>query len=490
MWMRELATNTITADSRMGSHSAASPTMTTSCRGPVPQSCGPIGAGARAPQRARARRSTLRSDDHESPVRYRPPPPAHRAARGRTAAPGRALARGRAGPRGAPAGGGSRAPSRGGDAPGLPGPASGGVRRARPVLTAHPTESARRTILDLQARVAEGLLARDGAPEAERRAIEAQLEGEVELLWLTEEVRRDRLSVMDEVSNALWYLEDRLLEAAARVRERLVQAFEDEDATAPPPAILLTLGSWVGGDRDGNPFVTADATLAAARRARRAVLSHYASALTDLGARLSVSGRLAAPSPELRASLARDRAELPGVLEQHRGRDVDEPLRLKLSFMHARIAADPPGYASPREFERDLVLLGDALDAAGAAHARRALVDPLVARVRAHGFHGYRLDVREDAGVHTRALAALAMAAGLNLADGAAIRGELASPPRRAPRVALTESTERVIEVFRVMRAIQDEIGAAAAATYIVSRTRSADDLLRVLLLAREAGLR
>jgi len=219
------------------------------------------------------------------------------------------------------------------------------------------------------------------------------------------------------------------------------------------------------------------------------VLSHYASALTDLGARLSVSGRLAAPPLELRASLARDSAELPGVLEQHRRRDVDEPLRLKLSFMHARIEADPPGYASPREFERDLVLLGDALDAAGAAHARRALVDPLVARVRAHGFHGYRLDVREDAGVHTRALAELAAAAGLSLADGAAIRGELASPPRRAPRVALMESTERVIEVFRVMRAIQDEIGAAAAATYIVSRTRSADDLLRVLLLAREAGL-
>src|SRR5881397_2698234 len=360
----------------------------------------------------------------------------------------------------------------------------------RPVLTAHPTESARRTILDLQARLAEGLLARDGAPEAERRAIEAQLEGEVELLWLTEEVRRDRLSVMDEVSNALWYLEDRLLEAAARVRERLVQAFEDEYATAPPPAILLTLGSWVGGDRDGNPFVTADATLAAARRARRAVLSHYASALTDLGARLSVSGRLAAPSPELRASLARDRADLPGVLEQHRGRDVDEPLRLKLSFMHARIEADPPGYASPREFERDLVLLGDALDAAGAAHARRALVDPLVARVRAHGFHGYRLDVREDASVHTRALAELATAVGLGELNGEAIRRELVG--RRslhAPHVSLPGPTDGALQVFRVMRAIQDEIGTAAASTYIVSRTRSAEDLLRVLLLAREGGL-
>src|SRR5207247_1286660 len=144
--------------------------------------------------------------------------------------------------------------------------------RALPPDTAHPTESARRTILDLQARLAEGLLARDGAPEPQRRAIEGRLEGEVELLWLTEEVRRDRPSVMDEVSNALWYLEDRLLEAEWRVRERLIQAFEDEFGCGLAAVTPLTMGSWVGGDRDGNPFVTAEITLAAARSARRAVL--------------------------------------------------------------------------------------------------------------------------------------------------------------------------------------------------------------------------
>src|SRR6266581_1059719 len=126
----------------------------------------------------------------------------------------------------------------------------------RPVLTAHPTESARRTILDLQARLAEGLLARDGAPEPQRRAIEGRLEGEVELLWLTEEVRRDR--------------------------ERLIQAFEDEFGCGLAAVTPLTMGSWVGGDRDGNPFVTAEITLAAARSARRAVLGHYGRALADL----------------------------------------------------------------------------------------------------------------------------------------------------------------------------------------------------------------
>src|SRR5205807_1869260 len=360
----------------------------------------------------------------------------------------------------------------------------------RPVLTAHPTESARRTILDLQARLAEGLLARDGAPEPQRRAIEGRLEGEVELLWLTEEVRRDRPSVMDEVSNALWYLEDRLLEAEWRVRERLIQAFEDEFGCGLAAVTPLTMGSWVGGDRDGNPFVTAEITLAAARSARRAVLGHYGRALADLTARLSVSERLGAMSPELRASLERDRQELPGVWEQNRRRNADEPLRLKVSFMRARVEADPPGYASPDELERDLKLVADSLDAVGAAHARRALVEPLLAQVRAHGFHGYRLNVREDAAVHTRALLDLTTAVGLGELDGEAIRRELAGRrPLHAPHVALTGPTDGTLQVFRVIRAIQDEIGVAAASTYIVSRTRSADDLLRVLLLAREGGL-
>jgi len=346
----------------------------------------------------------------------------------------------------------------------------------RPVLTAHPTESARRTILDLQARLAEGLLTRDGAPEPQRRAIERHLEGEVELLWLTEEIRRDRPSVMDEVSNALWYLEDRLLDAASRVRERLVEAFEDEfgSGLGPAPVTPLTLGSWVGGDRDGNPFVTAEITLAAARRARRSVLDHYAKALADLAARLSVSDRLATVSPELRASLERDRDELPVVWEQNRRRNADEPLRLKVSFMRARVGAEPPGYRTPQE----------------AAHARRTLVEPLLAQVRAHGFHGFRLDLREDAAVHTRALHDLTAAVGLGDLDGAALRRELAGRrPLQAAHVALAEPTDRVLQVLRVMRAIQDEIGEAAASTYIVSRTRSADDLLRVLLLAREEGL-
>src|SRR5438309_9988562 len=157
--------------------------------------------------------------------------------------------------------------------------------------------------------------------------------------------------------------------------------------------------------------------------------------------------------------------------------------------MRARVEADPPGYASPDELERDLKLVADSLDAMGAAHARRALVEPLLAQVRAHGFHGFRLDLREDAAVHTRALHDLTAAVGLGELDGAALRRELAGRrPLHASHVTLAAPTDRALEVFRVMRAIQDEIGGAAASTYLVSRTRAADDLLRALLLARGGG--
>src|SRR3982074_1728965 len=139
----------------------------------------------------------------------------------------------------------------------------------RPVLTAHPTESTRSTLLGLQARVADKLLARERAPADEAKLIEEQMEGEVELLWLTSEVRQDRPSVLDEVSAALWYLETRLLDAGAQMQQALAVAFEEEFSRSGDSfrlAVPLRFGTWVGGDRDGNPFVTPEITVATARR--------------------------------------------------------------------------------------------------------------------------------------------------------------------------------------------------------------------------------
>ena len=195
----------------------------------------------------------------------------------------------------------------------------------RPVLTAHPTESTRRTLLGLQTRVADMLLEREGAPPADRRAIEERLDAEVELLWLTDEVRHDRPTVMDEVSTVIWYLETRLLDASESARETLVRAFEEEfhaTSLSLTESVPLTLGNWVGGDRDGNPFVTPDVTIATARRASYAILGRYADTLGALVERLSVSSALAHPSAELLASIEHDAQLLPDVYEANRKRNA------------------------------------------------------------------------------------------------------------------------------------------------------------------------
>ncbi|MGZ8457620.1 MAG: phosphoenolpyruvate carboxylase [Gemmatirosa sp.] len=378
----------------------------------------------------------------------------------------------------------------------------------RPVLTAHPTESTRRTLLSLQARVADLLLRREQSTADGKRAIDDALEGEVELLWLTAEVRRDRPSVLDEVSTVLWYLETRLLDASAHTHDTLVRAFEEEfDTTA--EALRLSspvrIGTWVGGDRDGNPFVTPEVTLAAARRASHVILGRYRQALDGLIERASIATHLAAPDPALLASLAADRAALPDVWEANRRRNADEPVRLKLTFIAARIDAtrrqvaardagrpvvEPAAYPDATAFEHDLRLVRASLLAAGATEACRTAFDPFLALVRAHGFHGFLMDVRDHADVHAAALDDVAARLGAGPLDGAAMRRELLGRrPLVGPHLPLEEGTRRALDTLHAVRTVQDETGEAAARTYVVSMTTGPEDLLRVLLLAREAGL-
>jgi phosphoenolpyruvate carboxylase len=286
--------------------------------------------------------------------------------------------------------------------------------------------------------------------------------------------------VLDEVSTGLWYLETRLLDASARARDALVRAFEEEFAAtgeALRTPVPLRFGTWMGGDRDGNPFVTPETTLAAARRAGHVILGRYRRALDELTERLSLSATIRPPPEALLASLGADREMLPDVWEANRRRNADEPARLKLSFMAARIDATrrvvasrdagrpeqlPAAYPNAAAFEADLHLVRDYLLAAGVVDACHTVLDPLIAGVRAHGFHGFMMDVRDHADMHEAALR-----------DGA----------------ASTEEGRKVRDTFQAIRMVQDELGQEAACTYIVSMARSADDLLRVLLLARDAGL-
>lgn len=342
--------------------------------------------------------------------------------------------------------------------------------KVRPVLTAHPTESTRRTLLGLQARVADLLLAREGAAESDLRSLDESLEAEVEMLWITAEVRDDRPTVKDEVSTVLWYLETRLLDAGEKAREALLHAFEEEYGSLPETlrdAVPLELGNWVGGDRDGNPNVTPEVTIATARRASYAIMGRYSRELLDLTERVSASAEFAKPPEELLASIERDKALVPAVYEANRGRNAQEPLRLKLSMMAARVEAtrrqtasrdaghpvdEPAAYRSAAEIERDLQLIDDCLVGAGALHVSRTMIRPVLAMVRAHGLHGFLMDIRDHAD-------------------------------------ALREDPKKILDTLAAVRTIQVEFGEAAARTFIISMTRSADDLLRLLDYARQAGL-
>jgi phosphoenolpyruvate carboxylase len=377
----------------------------------------------------------------------------------------------------------------------------------RPVLTAHPTESTRSTLLGLQARVADNLLARERAPADEVRLIEQMLEGEVELLWLTSEVRRDRPSVLDEVSSALWYLETRLLDAGAHMHATLALAFEEEfsrSADSLRLSVPLRFGTWVGGDRDGNPYVTPEITIATARRASHVILGRYGEILDDLTRRLSISSEITRPPRSLMKSLEVDRVLLPLIWKKNRKRNADEPLRLKLSFMSARIEAtrrlvasrdagrprkEPAAYMGVDEFEKDLDLVRSYLIAARAEHVCRTSLDPLIAAVRAHGFHGFMMDVRDHSEVNAAAVRELLPGAD-GSGDGDSLRAALVSTRASTKRGRkVSPETRKVLDTFGAIRIVQDEAGEAAACTYIVSMTRSRDDLLRVLFLAREAGL-
>lgn len=375
----------------------------------------------------------------------------------------------------------------------------------RPVLTAHPTEATRRTLLQLQARLADALLKREISPPQERARIEHAMEAEIELLWLTDEVRRDRPSVLDEVSSVIWYLEDRLLDASVQVSDNAERAFQEAFGEPLGFSLRLPMGSWVAGDRDGNPFVTPEITMAAARRTAHALLGLYHRKVWQLVQRLSVSDRLGGVPDVLRQSLERDKPLLPKLWEMNRRRDAHEPLRLKLAFVTGRleatrreIAARDSGqiehvsgaYASADEFWQDLDVVRQSLVAARAEQARRSLLEPLIGMVEVLGFAGYYLDLREDSEMHTRTLAAIAKAVGVPELDDAAIHRELLGRrPLISAYAPLDEEAARTSKLFHTMREVQDEFGIKAAQTYIISMTKSATDMLRVLVLAREAGL-
>ncbi|HZO34086.1 MAG TPA: phosphoenolpyruvate carboxylase [Gaiellaceae bacterium] len=311
----------------------------------------------------------------------------------------------------------------------------------RLVLTAHPTEATRRTVLLAHIRIEQQLLGLDDPllSPAEREAREARIAEEVTLLWQTDEVRHDRLRITDEIRHGLWFFEHSLISAATDLvgewRDRLC-------GTGPGP---LRFGTWIGGDLDGNPAAGPDSIREALDRARRLVLERYRAEVRALAVELAPARSLVRVSAELEASLARDEAELPGYAAEIGARNELEPYRRKLSFMWWRLGND--GYRDARELLADLGAIHASLAAHGGGRIAEGRVARLQRMVELFGFHVASLDVR----LHARDLGG-----------------------------------ERAQEAVAAAEEVRRTHGPGAVDTLIVSGTAGADDARRALALTTE----
>ncbi|GLZ80972.1 phosphoenolpyruvate carboxylase [Actinorhabdospora filicis] len=383
----------------------------------------------------------------------------------------------------------------------------------RPVFTAHPTEAARRSILSKLRAVAD-LLDAEAADAAvtgvaDTAATDRRLAELIDLLWQTDEVRVNRPEPADEARNAIYYLADLFNEAAPQVLDDLNRTLAELGAT--PPARPLSFGTWIGGDRDGNPFVTPEVTREVLLIQHEHGIRAAERALDSVIADVSVSQRLAEPSEALLASVAADLRALPELGDRFRRVNAEEPYRLKaramrtrLELTRARLAADGPhrpgrDYASAAELIADLELIRDSL----ATHHGGLIADGRVATairtITAFGLQLATMDVREHAAAHHAVIAEMyERIGGLSApyedaarpARTALLAKELSGRrPLSTPDTALNERNTKTLGVFRAIRAAQKRYGADVIESYIISMTEGIDDVLAAVVLAREAGL-
>ncbi|MGH3102997.1 MAG: phosphoenolpyruvate carboxylase [Gaiellaceae bacterium] len=339
------------------------------------------------------------------------------------------------------------------------------------VLTAHPTEATRRTILAAHVRISRLLGELDRPLTAGRSAeIEAELAGEVTALWLTDEVRSRRPRVVDEIRHGLWFFERSLLDAAAR----LLAAYRDRLPGAPPP---LRFGTWIGGDADGNPGTGPETVEEALERARDLVVAGYRAEVRELAAGIGVASSLADVSDELRASIALDESRLPEYAASIGSQNEGEPYRRKLSFVWWRLGND--GYASAHEFAADLELIDRSLRENRGARIADGRLAELRRRVELFGFHVAKLDVRVHAEEsEARATAMLAAAARVRARHGPqALDTVVVSGTSRAgDALAFLDLTDEPLSIVPLFETIADLRAAPAIVEQLLDDPRVARD--------------
>lgn len=370
-----------------------------------------------------------------------------------------------------------------------------------PVFTAHPTEVARRVVMFKRRRIAELLEQLDRIPLADEQleSFEESLSAEITALWETDEVRTRRPTVADEVKMGLDYYDASLFETLPGLYAEVAAAFEEEYGVCLSLAempLLVSFGSWIGGDRDGNPFVTPVVTRQAMQMAREHLLTHYQEELQLILDLLTSSAQQAPVSAALEERLQSYLSQLNTTGDQAFGdRYEHESYRRLVSCIRVRLArvgqehpaaklpssldaslAALPAYSSAQEFLQDLQILHASLVENRGPRVARALIDPLILEVRTYGLHLQTLDIRQHARLHT---AALQEASEWNCAPG--------SPSMPVP---LTPASADVIETFRAIAELKKTAAPEAIRHYVISGAASKEDILNVLWLARLGGVR
>ena len=383
-----------------------------------------------------------------------------------------------------------------------------------PVFTAHPTEAKRRTIMQLLDRIMNTVCElEDQRDRASKDIVIEKLKRQIQILWKTDEMRLNKPKVETEVGNGLYYFKASLFEAVPQTYRNLEEAaariYPDASITLPS---FIRFGSWIGGDRDGNPYVTPAVTRKTVRMQAAAVIAEYTRRLDELIGILAYSNNLVEVSENFILLQQRDRPIARLAFEDAANDFTKEPYRQKISVMRYRLcrtleriqagendkaAAENHAYRSVHEFLDDLRSIDESLRHHGDDCVADAELKDLIRLTETFGFHLARLDVREVSTRHAQAVAEIARQwgcddyGGLSDDERAAFLTEKLQASSLPPldEEKLGDEARRIIEVFHCISQIHREIGRNAVGHYVISMTRNANDVLEVMLLGKLAGL-
>ncbi|MEK4116265.1 phosphoenolpyruvate carboxylase [Paenibacillus sp. FSL W8-0919] len=375
------------------------------------------------------------------------------------------------------------------------------------VMTAHPTEAMRRAILDIHKRIAEDVMLLDNPTLTfrEREQLREKLLNEVITLWQTDELRDRKPTVLDEVRNGMYYFHETLFHILPEVYqelERCLNKYYPGHHWHVPT--YLRFGSWIGGDRDGNPSVTADVTWKTLEMQRKLAIREYQRILRDFMKYLSFSSTIVNVSDELIASIEKDRQNVT-LKKMEIWHNEKEPYRIKLVYMLAKISHilddDMIGserYQSPEEFIEDLKIIDRSLRFHFADYVADTYIQKLIRQVELFGFHTATLDIRQHSKEHENAMAEILHKMNVTsdyvqLSEDekiALLNGLLNDPrPLTTPYQEYSDSTEECLEVYRTVFRAQKEFGVKCISSYLISMSEGASDILEVMVFAKEAGL-